>query len=83
MTSNSNDSDTYISNNDKVPVKEVKVYKNGGKVNGIAIIVKNENILYSSTDSLIYFPDSLYQVRKQQNIRFLSDRNYLIKGMFK
>jgi len=83
VTSNSNDSDTYISNNDKVPVKEVKVYKNGGKVTGIAIIVKNENILYSSTDSLIYFPDSVYQVRKQQNIRFLSDRNYLIKGMFK
>ena len=83
VTSNSDDSTTYISDNEKVPVKEVTIYKSSGKVTGISIVVKNNNILYSSTDRLIYYPDSVYQVVKQQNIKLLSKRNYLIKGMFK
>jgi len=72
----------YTSNDEKVPVKEVKLFMNDGIIKGLSIVIRNENILYDSTDSLAYFPDSIYQVKKQQNIRFLSKKNYVIEGRF-
>ncbi|RZJ99793.1 MAG: hypothetical protein EOO43_25830 [Flavobacterium sp.] len=74
---------TYISNDEKVPVKEVELTLVKGKIEKILIIIQNKNILYTSIDSLTYCTDSIYQVKKQQNIRFLSNKNYLIEGKFK
>ncbi|MGY4384915.1 hypothetical protein ACVWYN_001949 [Pedobacter sp. UYP24] len=71
---------TYNSNNEKVPIKTVKVIYNNKDVKGIVIVVKNKNMLYTSIDSLSYFTDSIYLVKKQQNIRFLAKKTYMIKG---
>jgi hypothetical protein len=73
----------YVSDDEKVPVKEIKIGLRKGKINKILVVIQNKNILYTSLDSLTYGVDSLYQVKKQQNIRFLSDKNYLIEGKFK
>jgi hypothetical protein len=73
----------YLSNNEKVPVKEITISSNKGEIKKILVVIQNKNILYTSLDSLTYCIDSLYQVKKQQNIRFLSDKNYLIEGRFK
>jgi hypothetical protein len=73
----------FSSDHEKVPVKEVLIIKRNNKVYGIRILVKNSNVLYSSSDTLSYYPDSLYQVKKKQHIKLLSEKNYSITGMFK
>lgn len=72
--------EVYTSDHKKIPVKEVLVIKKNGQVHGIRILITYSNILYRSTDTLSYYPDSLYQVKKQQKIRLLSEKNYSISG---
>lgn len=73
----------YTSDDKKVPVKEVMIIKRKGRVYGIRILIKYSNVLYSSADTLSYFPDSLYQVKKKQQIKLLSEKNYSITERFK
>lgn len=74
--------EVYTSDNEKVPVKEVLITKRNGEVSGIRILIKTANMLYNSSDTLSYYPDSLYQINKKQEIRLLSEKNYLITGKF-
>ncbi|MNT73709.1 hypothetical protein D3C72_2124500 [compost metagenome] len=74
--------EVYSSDDKKVPVKEVLITKTGGKVQGIKILIRTSNMLYSSADTLSYYPDSLYQIKKKQEIRLLSEKNYIITGKF-
>lgn len=73
---------TYTANNDKVPVKKVQVLKANGAVSGIIITIHNSNYLYSSSDTLSYYPDSLYEIRKSQEIKLMSPKRYEITGKF-
>ena len=77
------DSETYISDNEKVPVKSLNISYKDGKIYGIRLLISNTNSVYTSNDTLSYFPDSLYQVKKIQNIRLLNEKNYTITGRFK
>lgn len=77
---NTGQQETYMSDNKKVPVKEVMISKRNGQVYGIRIVISYSNVLYSSADTLSYFPDSLYQVKKKQQIRLLAEKNYTITG---
>lgn len=81
-TVQSADQKVYTSNNEKVPVKELLITTKNGKVSGIRILMKTTNMLYSSSDTLSYYPDSLYQINKKQEIRLLSEKNYNITGKF-
>jgi hypothetical protein len=74
--------EVYSSDDKKVPVKEVLITKTDGKVQGIKILIRTSNMLYSSADTLSYYPDSLYQIKKKQEIRLLSEKNYIITGKF-
>ncbi len=74
--------DRYSSDHEKVPVKELLIVKRKGTISEIRILVKNTNMLYSSMDTLSYFPDSLYQIKKNQQIKLLPERNYTITGKF-
>lgn len=78
----SKDSKTYLSDNEKVPVKSLSIKYRKGKLYHIEILIKTENLLYTSNDTLSYFPDSLYQVKKIQHIKLLNEKNYQIKGIF-
>jgi hypothetical protein len=73
---------TYTSNSDKVPVKALQVLKANGVVKGIIITIHNSNYLYSSSDTLSYYPDSLYKIRKRQEIKLMSPKRYEITGRF-
>lgn len=75
--------EVYTSDHKKVPVKEVLVSRRNGQLYGLQILIRNSNTLYTSTDTLSYYPDSLYEVKKTQNIRLLSEKNYRITGKFK
>jgi hypothetical protein len=79
---NNDQQDVYSSDDKKVPVKEVMITRRDGKVYGIRILIRYSNILYSSADTLSYFPDSLYQVKKKQQIKLLDEKNYSITGRF-
>lgn len=73
----------YQSDNKKVPVKEVLILKKDGRISGIRILVKNSNMLYSSTDTLSYYPDSLYRINKKQHIKLMAEKRYSITGRLK
>lgn len=74
---------SYTADSKKVPVKEVLVMQRNGKLYGLQILIRNANTLYTSSDTLSYYPDSLYEVKKSQNIRLLSEKKYQITGKFK
>jgi hypothetical protein len=80
---NAGNQEIYTSDQEKIPVKEVRIIKRNGEVYQIRILVKNTNILYSSADTLSYYPDSLYQVKKKQHIKLLAEKRYTITGKFK
>ncbi|MBO9675043.1 MAG: hypothetical protein J7577_16465 [Sphingobacteriaceae bacterium] len=73
----------YTSDNKKIPIKKISVTRSGLKTQKIEIITDNKNILYRSQDTLIYFPDSLYSIRKHQKIRLLKEKQYSITGKLK
>lgn len=75
--------ESYTSNNKRIPVKKVLIYKDNSKVKKLEIIITNKNILYSSGDTLIYYPNSLYQIKKHQKIKLLKAKTYTITGRFK
>jgi len=72
----------YTSTNDKVPVKRLQIIKNNEAITGIVIVLENSNYLYRSTDTLSYYPDSLYQIKKSQQIKLMSPKRYQITGRF-
>jgi hypothetical protein len=74
---------TYTSNNEKIPIKTLKIVKQGNEVFSIQIFLHNINDLYTSQDSLIYFPDSLYEIKKVQRIKLMDEKKYIVKGEFK
>jgi hypothetical protein len=74
---------TYKSDDGKVPVKALTVFYRNGIVSGFLVLIRNSNALYTSTDSLTYYPDSLYQIKKNQQIKLLSEKNYEISIKFR
>ena len=74
---------TYTSNSKKIPIKQLTVRKKGSTIRSVQIIIANANILFQSHDTLNYYPDSLYEIKKQQKIRLLSEKKYTIIGKLK
>ena len=73
---------SYSSRNEQVPIKKIQINKRNGVVTGLEIMIHNSNYLYSSTDTLRYYPDSLYSIKKAQQIKLLSPKRYQITGKF-
>lgn len=73
----------YSTQDDKIPVKKLVISLKDNNVSAIVAIVKNTNKLYTSTDSLTYYPDSLYQIKKTQQIIFMEPKNYDVTVRFK
>ncbi|WP_276089059.1 hypothetical protein [Pedobacter sp. JY14-1] len=69
---------SYRSDDKKINVKELKIIKQKGRLKGIYILIRNTNMLYASADTLTYFPDSIYELRKTQQIRFLEPKRYRV-----
>jgi len=70
---------SYISDNDKVPVKSLTVKYKNGKPEGVEILMETTNLLYTSRDILTFYPDSIYQVRKTQKIKLLNKKEYQVE----
>ncbi|MBY0245010.1 MAG: hypothetical protein K2Q03_06125 [Sphingobacteriaceae bacterium] len=80
VTKIQNDSTSYISNAEKIAIKKLFVVTKNNKVSEVRVYLSTKNILYHSQDTLIYFPDSLYQIKKSQSIRFLNPKKYGVLG---
>ena len=74
---------TYTSTNAKIPVKKLIIAKQGNSVLYIQAIVHNINFLYSTKDTLTYYPHKFYEWRKTQKIKLFAPVAYQIKGQFK
>jgi hypothetical protein len=67
----------------ELKTREVMIKKACGKVNYVLILNYSENLLYTNTEKLSYFPDSLYEVVKRQRVRLIGENRYKIQGFFK
>lgn len=73
----------YATESDKIPVKELRIAYRNNQIYSIKIFISNSNNLYTSKDSLSYYPDSLYQINKTQHIKLMEEKKYNITGRFK
>ena len=74
--------ESYTTVNAKIPVKKVEIHYLNQKIKWIQIIAITDNILYHSSDTLTYYPDSLYEIKKTQKIKLLKEKKYVISGRF-
>jgi hypothetical protein len=73
----------YLAKDDKLKTREVNLTKDKlGRIRKILIRNQTENMLYSSTEQLIYIPDSIYEISKQQHVAVIGDNRYFINGIF-
>lgn len=72
----------YLTQNEKIPVKKVEITYLKDKIYGIKIFITTTNRLYTSKDSLVYYPDSLYQIKKLQDIKLMDPKTYQVTGRF-
>ena len=73
----------YASTSEKIPVKQMFVFRADDKIVKVEIILSNRNLLYQSNDTLSYYPDSLYKIIKTQKIRLMDGKRYEIVGRIK
>ena len=77
------ENEIYKSSAKKIPVKMIAVTKENKTVKKIVVIIAYKNILYQSQDTLTYYPDSLYEIKKEQDIRFLKKKKFTVIGKLK
>lgn len=72
----------YTTDNEKIPVSRLELESINGQIKAVKVILRTRNSLYEAADTLIYLPDSLYQISKSQKIRLIRQKHYLIRGIF-
>lgn len=83
IVSKTEGAEIYKTDKVKIPVKYLEVRYKDAKIHQIQIVMQTSNLLYVSRDTLSYFPDSLYEIKKTQHIKFLQPKSYKIRGTFK
>ena len=74
----------YISNDKSLKTERISVQKSAdGKVESISIRNSTANFLYTSTEDLLYIPDSLYSIKRQQDVLIIGPNSYTVQGNFK
>jgi hypothetical protein len=73
----------YTSNSKNALVKRIELdFDDTKKPMGIRIFQLTKNMIYQSTDTLSYYPDSVYSMHKKQEVRILGTTVYTIEGKF-
>ncbi len=72
----------FSSENEKIPVKKVEITYQNKAIRSIKILIATTNILYTSGDLLTYYPDSLYEIKKTQQIKLMKEKRYQVIGKF-
>ena len=74
---------TYTALNADFSTRKVIISKSGDKITHISIRNAVKNLLYSSNEILDYYPDSLYSIQKEQDVRVIGEGKYKITGRFR
>lgn len=74
--------ETYNTNNEKIPIKKIQITYKNDLIYSIMISINISNSLYYSKDSLIYYPDSIYEIKKVQKIKLMEQKVYQVLGRF-
>lgn len=73
----------YISADEELRTSKIFIKTDSaGTISHISIINKTDNALYSSIEELIYIPDSLYSIKKEQHVLIIGDNSFSISGKF-
>ena len=78
----SDDSIVYTAIDTNLHSRRIVVSLKTGHVKGIIINNFTKNMLYETSEKLIYYPDSLYFIEKHQHVRLLGTNSYQITGRF-
>jgi hypothetical protein len=71
----------YTAREDNLRTRKIIIDKSlNGEVGHVFILNQVANNLYSSTEELNYYPDSLYSIRKKQKILLIGNNDYSIIG---
>lgn len=74
---------SYTALNNKLRTRSIRIKKNkSGRLIELAVVNRTSNYLYSSSEELLYIPDSLYRIIKKQDVVFLGKNSYKITGFF-
>lgn len=74
---------SYTTSNPKIPIKKIEIIKTNHQIKGIKIFKVTKNYLYNSTDTLLYYPDSVYLIQNLQDITLLGEKKYEVIGKLK
>ncbi len=74
---------TYSATDPELRVKSIKINFAGDRPAKIEINTQSKNLLYHTTENLVFVPDSLYQITKHQKVILLGLNDYEISGLIK
>ncbi len=74
---------TYKAKTADLKTQSLIITKNNSKIKAIHIFNHTKNMLYETSEELVYFPDSLYRINKNQHVLLLGSNRYIITGRFK
>ncbi|HET8829000.1 MAG TPA: hypothetical protein VFM79_06645 [Pelobium sp.] len=73
---------TYTATDPELRVRNIKIDFRGQLPQKIEINTKSKNLLYHTTEKLIFIPDSIYEITKHQKVLLLGLNDYEISGRF-
>lgn len=74
---------TYTSKEPDLRVSSIKITFVGQAPKKIEINTQSKNLLYHTTENLVFIPDSLYKITKHQKVILLGLNDYEITGLIK
>jgi hypothetical protein len=74
---------TYTALDTTLKVRKIRLERNGKKISAFEISSRVNNEIYTSAETLNYYPDSLYTIEKEQNVKGLGNNTYKIEGKIK
>jgi hypothetical protein len=77
------DSVVYTANDAELVTRRMAIHAVKGEVKKIEINNFAKNILYQTTEHLVYYPDSLYIIDKLQQVKVIGTNRYLVTGKLK
>lgn len=73
----------YQSTDPDLRVRNITINRSPrGKITAIIIQREVTNYLYNSTETLSYYPDSLYEIDRRQKVKILGEDHFRIRGEF-
>jgi len=77
------DSIVYAAIDTNLHTRRIVLWLKRGNITGLTISNFTKNMLYQTSEKLIYYPDSVYYIEKHQQVKLLGTNNYQIISKFK